>query len=279
MGNVTTDSREDTSVLHSLGGSFSHDDISMALTTAGLLPDQMEELVHLYAEELSWNAAAERWHEARSAGRGSRESAQKILKLIRERLNAADDSLPTLRQLDRLLEAESSTTARAQVLYLYLVQADDLVRFVVHALFRDQGWDRPQWDLSKPTVRNYLSGFRYEDGSQLEYADSTLGRWAEGFRSVLREIGVRRSKYGDEGEAPALRDTPLAVAAGHSWHRAGEGWEEAPIGWLYLFQPKDGWRSLRDRLLDLPGWERTQSPRGRTLRPVIDPFSVDAVGR
>lgn len=265
------------SELPSLSGAFAKDEVSVALTTAGLLPRQTEELVRLYAEELSWDGAAERWHEERRASRGSRESAQKILHLIRERLNAADESLPSLRRLADLLDLETSNRGRSQVLYLYLVEADALVRYVLHALLCDQGLDRPHWDLSKSAIRRYLSAFRYEDGAGLEYADSTLDRWAKGFRSVLYEIGVRESKYANEGVTPLLQKTPLAVSAGFSWHCVGSGWKRAPIGWMYLFQAKDAWPSLRDRLRELPGWEQTQSPRGSALRPVSDPFSAEAV--
>lgn len=263
----------------SLSGTFAHDEISMAVTTAGLLPEQTRELVGLYAEDLSWEAAGEQWHAERRAGRGSRESAQKILHLIRERLNAAGSSLPTLKQLAEFLEAESSVTARAQLLYLYLVEADDLVRFTLHELLRDQGLDRSSWDLSKDSIRGYLHSFRYRDESPLEYADSTLDRWTRGFRAVLRDIGVRESRYTDRGGTPSLTDGPLAVSSGYSWHRAEDEWEQLPLGWLYLFQPEADWPSLRTRLREFSTWEESRTPRGNYLRPTGDPFAPEGIRR
>lgn len=274
---VSADRDEET--VASLSRTFSRDEISMALTTAGLLPKQTHELVSLYAEDLSWESAAERWHAERRAGRGSRESAQKILHLIRERLNAAGRSLPTLKRLAEILETETSATARAQVLYLYLVEADGLVRFTLHEILGDQGLDGASWDFSKGRIRSYLSSFRYRDASRLEYADSTLDRWAEGFRSVLRKIGVRESKYADRGGTPSLNDVPLAVASGYSWHRADDDWEQRPLGWMYLFQPESDWSSLRDRLRDFPAWEESRTPRGNYLRPAGDPFAPESTRR
>jgi len=233
----------------------------------------------LYAEDLSWNAAGERWHAERRAGRGSRESAQKILHLIRQRLNAAGGSLPSLRQLVRILETESSGTARAQVLYLYLIEADGLVQFALHGILREQGLDRSSWELSNDRIRGYLDAFRYRDGSPLEYADSTLNRWIRGFRSVLLDINVREGKYSDRGDTPSLNDGPLAVSSGYSWHQEHDGWEQLPLGWMYLFQPEPDWSSLRARLREFPGWEESRTPRGNYLRPTGDPFAPEAIAR
>lgn len=263
----------DEGTVPSLSGTFARDEISMALTTAGLLPKQTHELVRLYAEDLSWEAAGERWHAERRGGRGSRESAQKILNLIRERLNRAGGSLPTLKQLAEILETEPSATARAQVLYLYLVAADGLVRFTLHEILRDQGLDRSSWEFSRDRIRSYLDSFRYRDESPLEYADSTLDRWARGFRSVLRDVGVREGKYVDQGGTPSLSDLVLAVASGYSWHQVDDRWEQLPLGWMYLFQPEPDWPSLRERLRDRPGWTETRTPRGSYLRPTEDPFA------
>lgn len=279
MTTPSTDENVKRARPRSLSGTFSRDEISMALTTAGLLPKQSHELVRLYAEDLSWEAAGERWHAERRAGRGSRESAQKILHLIRERLNSAGRSLPMLKQLAEILETETSATARAQVLYLYLVEADGLVRFTLHEILRDQGLGRSSWDLSKDRIQSYLRSFRYRDKSQLEYADSTLDRWAEGFRSVLRKIGVREDKYTDQGATPSLNDVPLAVASGYSWYRADDNWEQRPLGWMYLFQPESDWSSLRDRLRDFPIWKESRTPRGNFLRPAGDPFVPESTRR
>lgn len=268
---------EDDQRVEGLSGRFSREQISMALTTAGLLPQQTRILAQLYAEELSWEAASERWHQERRAGRGSRESAQKMLKLLRERLNAAGDDLPGLRQLAALLEQEPSVTARAQIVYFYLLNFDNLVRYVLHELLRDQGLDRREWNLSSDVLRGYVMSFRYEDGGPLDYAESTLVRWIQGFRSVLHDVGVRKGKYANDGEPPDLADTVLWVAAGYSWHAEGGTWDRAPLGWMYLFQPEATWPSLLRRLTRSAGWERVESPGGVELRPVGDPFDIGAL--
>ena len=246
----------------------------MDLTGAGLLVDRSASIANLYAETMDWSKTKEYWHEQRLADRGSRHSAQKIFNIIKGRFQAAGDTLPTIPQLANLYGDCETDRDKAQLTYLYLVHADPLVRFTVHEVLRNQGIEISEWKLDNHRLLKYLQSFRFDNGSSLEYAESTLERWVQGFRSVLFEIGVRNSQYGNEGAPPSLNRIPLLVSAGYSWKEQEEEWQKHPVGWMYLFQPKHHWDQLFDRLSEEPGWTTRQVRNQLFLRPDDDPFTV-----
>jgi hypothetical protein len=257
----------DDDILQDLNGCIQEGDVSVGLTEAGLLPKRTETAVRLYAETRSWTEVKQQWHEERVHGRGSRGSAQKILRLIQRRLQAGGSTLPSTTDLHALVEECPTTRAKAQLFYFYLVEEDPLVQFVLHHLLRNQGTDREEWQLDTSTIAEYLESFRYEGGSALDYADSTLHRWAQGFRSVLRDIGVIEGKYDEVGRAPSLDFPPVHVGAFYSWNKEGEEWPRRPIGWYYLFQSPARQDALLDRLQASDRWESARVRSQTVLRP------------
>lgn len=253
--------------LASLAGRVDQDEVSMDLTEAGLLVDRAETIADIYADTLDWSKTKEAWHDRRLADRGSRHSAQKIFRVIQSRFQAAGDSLPTIPQLADLYKICGKERDKAQLTYLYLVNADPLVRFVLHELLRDQDFETSEWLLDYDRLMSYLDAFRFADGGDLEYAESTLERWAQGFRSVLHDIGVRDSPQSNKGHSPNLGQVPFNVAAGYSWKEQNDHWQEQPIGWMYLFQPRHQWDNLFDRLSHESNWTTRQVRNRIQLRP------------
>jgi len=254
--------------LSALNRTFSKQDVTMSLTEAGLLVDRAESVVRLYAEHHNWAEVKARWHKERVHERGSRSSAQRIFRIIKRRLQAGGKALPSVPTLDELLRQCPTTQAKAQLLYFYLIQEDNLFRFVLHEVLRRQGVDRDQWDLSPDEVASILSAFQYEDGSELDYAESTLERWVQGFRSVLRDIGVIKGPYDERGTVPTVDFPPLHVGALYSWNVERRQWPERPIGWLYLFQPRVHRQALFDRLQSSDWWTASQLRDQTVLTPV-----------
>ena len=255
-------------ILKSLNHTFSERDVTMSLTEAGLLVDRAEVVERIYAKHHNWGEVKERWHEERVHERGSRSSAQRIFRIIKRRLQAGGNMLPAISMLDELLRQCPTTQAKAQLLYYYLIQEDNLFRFVLHEVLRRQGVDRDQWSLSPKEVASILSAFRYEDGSELGYAESTLERWVQGFRSVLRDVGVIKKPYDDEGTVPTVDLPPLHVGAFYSWNVEGRQWPQRPIGWLYLFQSRVHRETLFDRLQSSDWWTASQLRDQTVLTPV-----------
>ncbi|WP_084696349.1 BrxA family protein [Salisaeta longa] len=244
------------------------DDVSVSLTEAGLLTKRTAEVAALYARYRNWSEVKRHWHDNRVHERGSRSSAQKIFRIIKRRLLAGASVLPPVTRLAELVDECPTEQAKAQLFYFYLIQEDNLFRFVLHELLRRQGVDRAEWDVSPKIVREVLSSFRYDNGSEIEYADSTLHRWAQGFRSVLRDIGVLKRPYDDKGTTPTIDFPPLHLGALYSWRTKGRAWPSHPIGWMYLFQPQSAKNVLLDRVRASDRWSVSQLRGQAVLTPV-----------
>jgi hypothetical protein len=261
-------------VIPSLEGKLSETDITVALTEAGLLVERTEEIVRLYAEHRSWTKVKERWHEERVHGRGSRDSAQKIFRIVRRRLQSGGGDLPGISALHTSVQECPTEQAKAQLFYFYLVEEDALFKYVLHELLRQQGVDRDEWVLSPSTITEVLGTFQYSSGDGLGYASSTLHRWAQGFRSVLRDIGVIKEKYDSTGSTPTLDFPPLHVGALYSWNQEETEWTVRPIGWMYLLQPPARQEVLFERLHESNQWSTTRL-RDRTVLEPRDPVASE----
>lgn len=252
----------------SLNGTFSKKEINVSLTEAGLLPGRVKKIVELYVEHHSWAAVKERWHQDRVHDRGSRGSAQKIYRILKRRLQAGGAALPSISTLHHLVEECPTARAEAQLFYFYLIRDDNLFRAVLHEVLRQQGLDREEWQLSTDKIRSVLDDFRYEDGSGLTYAESTLHRWVQGFRSVLRDIGVLEGPYDETGTVPTVDFPPTHLGALFAWTVEGKNWPERPIGWLYLFQPPAHQETLLDRIQSSDRWTTSRLRDQTVIAPV-----------
>lgn len=258
----------------SLSHAFSSTEVTMDLTMCGLLPERAEELARLYQEHGNWNQVKELWYDERRANRSTRGSSQKIFRVLTSRFKNAPSTLPNPGDLPTILDACGTMRDKAQVLYLYLVADDPLVRYVVHEYGQRlaEGKQDPL-DFSNQTLTTLLSEFRYADGSPYDYAESTTKRWCEGFRSVMREIGVLESQQAVHGSPPTLGDIPLLVATGYSFEEGNDDWVESPIGLQYLFQPDHRWEELYDRAAATDAWELLELHGSLKLRPTDGPYT------
>jgi hypothetical protein len=258
----------------SLSRTFSPKQVNMDLTMCGLLPDQAEEIARLYREHGNWNRVKDIWFEERIANRSTKGSSQKIYRVLSSRFKNAPATLPNPSDLPDVLDTCSSSRAKAQVLYFYLVADDALVRYAVHEYARRLAADFPEpLDFSNETLTAVLNQFEYADESSLDYADSTTERWCEGFRSVMREIDVLESQQTVAGDPPSLGDTPLLVAMGYSYEEGDEEWFESPTGLQYLFQPNARWEELYNRAAETEAWEFVELHGSLQLRPTDEPYS------
>lgn len=258
----------------SLSRTFSPEEVSMDLTMCGLLPDRAEEIARLYREHGNWNEVKDIWFEERRANRSTKGSSQKIYRVLSSRFKNAPATLPNPSDLPAVLDTCSSSRDKAQVLYLYLVADDALVRYAVHEYARRLAEDFPEpLDFSNETLTSVLNQFEYTDETPFDYADSTTERWCEGLRSVMREIGVLENQQTVVGNPPSLGETPLLVAMGYSYEEGDEEWFESPTGLQYLFQPSARWEELYNRAAETEAWEFVELHGSLQLRPTDEPYS------
>lgn len=262
------------SPLPSLSRRLSRGDVNMNLTMCGLLVERAEELARLYAEHRNWNDVKEIWFDERLSNRSTRDSSQKIYRVLTSRFKDASTALPNPSILPAILDECRTNRDKAQILYLYVVSDDPLVRYVIHEYVARITEGRPEpLDFSNGTLVDILTQLEYADGDSFDYAESTTKRWCEGFRSVLREIGVLDGQQSVVGASPSIGDIPLLVAMDYAYESDDEEWLTAPRGLLYLFQPENRWEELFDRAVSTGAWEYIQLHGDLDVRPSDKPYS------
>ncbi len=262
------------SLLPSLSRQLSPGDVNMDLTMCGLLVERAEELAQLYADHDNWNDVKEIWFDERLSNRSTRGSSQKIYRVLTSRFKNAPTALPNPSALPSVFDECRTSQDKAQILYLYLVADDSLVRYVVHEYVgRFANGETEPLNFSNETLGQILDQLEYSDGTEFDYADSTTERWCEGFRSVMREIGVLEGQQSTLGEPPSLGDAPLLVSMDYSFGVDDEEWITAPRGLLYLLQPESRWEELFDRAASTDAWEYLEVHGELDLRPTDEPYS------
>jgi hypothetical protein len=257
----------------SLSREYPSEAVTMDLTMCGLLVERAAELALLYQQHGNWNEVKDVWFEERRAERSTRGSSQKIYRVLTSRLKNAPAALPNPKDLPAVFDLCSRPTDKAQVLYLYLLADDVLVRYVVHECVQRMLSDTlDALDFSNESLKPVLDTLEYTDGESFDYADSTTERWCEGFRSVLREIGALEQQETVIEAPPSLGDVPLLVAMAYSYEMGGDDWIEAPLGLQYLFQPQDRWEELYDRVAETDSWTFSEIHGTLQLQPVSDPY-------
>lgn len=263
-----------SSPIPSLSRQLPPGDVNMDLTMCGLLVERAEELARLYAEHGNWNEVKEIWFDERLSNRSTRGSSQKIYRVLTSRFKNAPRALPNPSVLPAIFDECHTTRDKAQILYLYLVSDDSLVRYVVHEYVARLTEGRPDpLDFSNETLVDFLTQLEYSDGNSFDYAESTTKRWCEGFRSVIREIGVLDGQQSAVGVSPSIGEIPLLVAMDYSYGADDDTWLTAPRGLLYLFQPENRWKELFDRVAATDAWEYIELHGDLDVRPSSEPYS------
>ena len=263
-----------SSPLPSLSCQFTSGDVNVDLTMGGLLVERAEELAQLYADHRNWNDVKEIWFAERFSNRSTKGSSQKIYRVLTSRFKNAPASLPNPSVLPKVFNECTTKRDKAQILHLYLITDDLLVQYVIHG-YAARLFERPRQplDFSNETLTELLGRLEYSDESSFDYADSTIERWCEGFRSVMREIGVLDSQQSVIGTSPSLGDVPLLVAMDYSYENDEDDWITAPRGLLYLFQYENRWEELFDRVASTDAWEYRELYGDLELRPSDEPHS------
>jgi len=245
----------------------------MDLTMCGLLVEESEEMARLYAKHSTWNKVEELWFEKKMDDRSTEGSSRKVYRILSSRLKSASPSLPAPSILPAIFERCDTRQDKAQVLYFYLIDSDPVVSYTVNEYIRLLVDGNRTLDFSDDALGRILQDFRYADGGEYDYADSTTYRWTRAFRTVMRDIGCIEDETSNTGTPPTLGDIPLLVSSGYSWEERGNDWPELPVGWLYLLQPEHYWETLAERFSGFESWRASEFQGGLRFEPVEDTYS------
>jgi len=249
----------------------------MDLTGCGMNIEKTEKIVNLYSESLEWGKVKEKWHEKRIGDRGSRGSSQMIFNILKKRLLAGGNKLPTIKYLSKILNISNKKIEKTQILYFYMFEKEGLIRYIVNKLAQNSNKNYNHINFRNENLKTITDKFNFKNGKRLQYSEKTLDRWFRGFRGVMREIGVIPSKQTMEGESPLVGNLALQIASGYSWKIIGKNWLEKPIGWIALFQPEEKWRDLIYRLNQYEYWELYEVQGKQRMKPKENPFKIGEI--
>lgn len=269
----------DGRLIPSLSRQISPNQVNMTLTQCGLLPGRTEQVAQLYKEQGNWNDVKDRWFEERVSTRSTKNSSRKIFSVIASRLKSSPTSLPKPHALPAVLNNCSMGRYKAQVVYFYLLLDDTLFRYTVYEYISRllSGHQNPL-DFSDEVLKDILHRLKFTDETNFDYADSTTQRWCEGFRSVMREIGVLKNQQTMSGSPPPVGEIPLLVSVGYSYETGGDDWADGPVGLLYLFQPEKKWAELFDRVGNTGAWELVELHGELQLQPTDETYGWTKTG-
>lgn len=195
------------------------------LTEVGLAVEDSSTLCLEYTRTKDWAEVRRRALQDNLLGKGSQARIEKLLRAVERRVLSAAPPLACPFSLARFLAADLPTAARSQLLFVLTVAEDIALaaaynKLVVPAL---NGGAR-----RVPTQADILGFLEEAAHSRPEVASWTVPtrkRWAQGFRLVLREAGLRATGIGQEMLQPPVVRAETVSFLCHALADAGfSGW-------------------------------------------------------
>jgi hypothetical protein len=190
-----------------------------------------------------------------------------VLAAVRQRLIEAPPTLPRSDELSTALHLFAAPLSRSQVLLPYLLARDsgafDIATRLVLPRFK------PGQSLTKPEVVSRLK-ILLAERHQRSWSSGLLTRWAEGFLSVLRDVGaLGRGRMREELLAYSVRPEVFTF---HLWGQyecglRGVALHESPFWRLLLLQPAEA-RRLVGAAADRGWWKFTSAGGADEIVPV-----------
>jgi hypothetical protein len=231
------------------------------LTEAGLAVEDTVALCREYARTADWEGVRNLALRENLLGKGSQARTLKLLRAVQRRVMEARPPLAHPLPLARFLAAGCSDAAKAQLLFVLAASEDAALaegyqRVIVPAL---TGASR-----RAPATKELIEFLDRQAETRPEVAAwgaPTRRRWAEGFRLVLREVGLLTGKPGQEALNPLVPREEALCFLCHAVAEAGiSGWpilRQQPLRYL-LLTDVDAARAAR-ALQDRGWWTFAQS--------------------
>jgi len=229
--------------------------INLNLKEAGMMINKTEIICEIFSDQKNWSATKQLWHEEKLGGCGTRDSNQRLFQIIRDRLQNKESILPTVKELNKVFRDCFNKRTKAQIIFLFIVETDILVKYMIHKLYEKQDKNPGNWNLSKKELLNTIIRIELSNGKRIKYAESSLKKWVSSFRGLMWEIGFLNSPNGNTGSPPVIGDKALEVIAYYSWNKMGPEWTDFPIGFYYLLQAQSNWEVLWKRIKYYDAWQ------------------------
>jgi len=231
------------------------------LTEAGLAVEDTALLCREYAKTTDWPTVRRQALQENLLGKGSQARTQKLLRTVQKRVIEAQPPLSHPLALARFLASRFSDAAKAQLLFVLAVAEDVALaegfRRVVIPVLTSASRRAPTTD----DLVDFLARQAETRPEVAAWGVPTRRRWAEGFRLVLRELGILTGKPGQETLIPLTPRDEAVCFLCHAVADAGiSGWPilREPSLRCLLLTDSDAVRAARS-LQDRGWWNFAQS--------------------
>jgi hypothetical protein len=226
------------------------------LTEAGLAVEDSSILCLEFTRTGDWSEVRRRALRENLLAKGSQARIEKLLRAVERRVVHATPPLDRPVALARFLGADVPTAAKARLLFVLAVAADAALAAGYRELVVPSLNGAARRAPSKPEILYFLEEAAQTRAEVARWKGPTRTRWAEGFRLVLREVGVLTTPFGGREvlQAPVIRAETVSLLC-HAIADAGiSGWAILRHEVLRPLLPTDADATRAARALHDRGW-------------------------
>jgi hypothetical protein len=226
------------------------------LTEAGLAVEDSSLLCREYAQTGDWQEVRRRALEENLLSKGSQARISKLLRVVERRVIQAGPPLSCPPLLARFLASRAPGAAKAQLLFVLAVREDAALAEAYGTLVVPALTGSARRAPTKPDIFGFLEQATRSRPEVVRWTQPTRLRWAEGFRLVLREVGMMRgsSRNHEAVQPPVVREETVCFLCHAVADRGVSGWPILRHDVLRLLLPTEGEAIRAARTLQDRGW-------------------------
>ena len=161
------------------------------LQNVGLVAPETEVLLAAYHRADDWSVVRQMALEENLLGKRSTTTVRHILKVIARRYLKSPEWLPAPQTVASFFACDAiPSRAKIQVAYLYTVAEDRLVQVCLEALVLGHARGPSNAYVHVDDVTDHLRSLGYEHPELGRWRPYLRRRWASGFLSLLRDVGL-----------------------------------------------------------------------------------------
>jgi hypothetical protein len=226
------------------------------LTETGLAVEDSLALCEAYLTTRDWSDVRARALSENLLGKGSQSRISKLLRAVERRVLHAPAPLDCPLSTARFLAARIPGAAKSQLLFVLALQDDVALADAFQVLVLAGNAGIVPRVLTHDEILRFLDDAARVRPEVLRWTGQTRARWAQGFRLVLRELGMASGSSGNQVTLRPLivRDETIAFLCHAVADRGSSGWAIIRHDVLkpLLFSESDAVRAAR--ALHARGW-------------------------
>jgi Putative inner membrane protein (DUF1819) len=254
------------------------------LTEAGLAVEDSSHLCLEYVKTQDWKEVRRRAVRENLLDKGSEARITKLLRAVERRVIGAMPPLPCPRLVARFLASNVSDAAKAQLLFVLATREDVALAEAYQRLVLPHLQSGSRKVPAKLEILAFLEEAAQTRPEVAKWTNQTRLRWAEGFRLVLREVGVMTESASNHEalNLPTIRVEAVCFLC-HAVAGTGiTGWAILRHEIMKLLLPNDAdavraARSMQDR-----GWwtfaQNNEFVEFRRSQPSLEDWMNHALG-